>query len=180
MDYAKRLCAKLPDPLSVCFFVNSGSEANDLALRLSRCYTGQRDLLILDGAYHGNLTSLIDISPYKFDGPGGEGIPSNVHKLPLPDPYRGPYKGHSKTTGVQYANHLKEQIGRLTEEGKGVSAFIAESLPGCGGQIVLPEGYFTEAFRHVREGGGVCIADEVQVGFGRIGSHFWGLSLIHI
>ena len=174
VDYAKRLCAKLPDPLSVCFFVNSGSEANDLALRLSRCYTGQRDLLILDGAYHGNLTSLIDISPYKFDGPGGEGIPSNVHKLPLPDPYRGPYKGHSKTTGVQYANHLKEQIGRLTEEGKGVSAFIAESLPGCGGQIVLPEGYFTEAFRHVREGGGVCIADEVQVGFGRIGSHFWG------
>ncbi len=174
VDYAERLCAKLPDPLSVCFFVNSGSEANDLALRLSQSYTGQRDLLILDGAYHGNLTSLIDISPYKFDGPGGAGAPSHVHKVPLPDPYRGPYKGYSETTGARYADHVRERIETLAEGNRGVSAFIAESLPGCGGQIVLPDGYFTETFRHVREAGGVCIADEVQVGFGRVGTHFWG------
>ena len=174
VEYAERLCAKLPDPLSVCFFVNSGSEANDLALRLARSYTGQRDLLILDGAYHGNLTSLIDISPYKFDGPGGEGAPSHVHKTPLPDPYRGPYKGYSAETGIRYAAHVGEVIRSLAEQERGISAFIAESLPGCGGQIVLPDGYFNEAFRHVREAGGVCIADEVQVGFGRVGTHFWG------
>ncbi len=174
VDYAERLCTKLPDPLSVCFFVNSGSEANDLALRLSRCYTGQNDLLILDGAYHGNLTSLIDISPYKFDGPGGAGAPSHVHKMPLPDPYRGSYKGYSAATGAQYADHVRERIESLTENDKGISAFIAESLPGCGGQIVLPDGYFKEAFRHVRAAGGLCITDEVQVGFGRVGTHFWG------
>ena len=174
VDYAERLCAKLPDPLSVCFFVNSGSEANDLALRLSRSCTGQRDLLILDGAYHGNLTSLIDISPYKFDGPGGSGAPPYVHKVPLPDPYRGPYTGYSKATGSRYADHVRERIETLAEQDRKICAFIAESLPGCGGQIVLPEGYFTEAFQHVREGGGVCIADEVQVGFGRVGTHFWG------
>ncbi len=174
VDYAERLCAKLPDPLSVCFFVNSGSEANDLALRLARAYTGQRDLLILDGAYHGNLTSLIDISPYKFDGPGGEGAPPHVHKVPLPDPYRGPYKGYSPETGARYAQHVRELIDVFAEQDRGISAFIAESLPGCGGQIVLPDGYFRSAFQHVREAGGVCIADEVQVGFGRVGSHFWG------
>ena len=174
VDYAERLCAKLPDPLSVCFFVNSGSEANDLALRLSRSCTGQRDLLILDGAYHGNLTSLIDISPYKFDGPGGSGAPPYVHKVPLPDPYRGPYTGYSKATGSRYADHVRERIETLAEQDRGICAFIAESLPGCGGQIVLPEGYFSEAFKHVRDGGGVCIADEVQVGFGRVGTHFWG------
>ncbi len=174
VDYAERLCTKLPDPLSVCFFVNSGSEANDLALRLSRCYTGQNDLLILDGAYHGNLTSLIDISPYKFDGPGGAGAPSHVHKMPLPDPYRGSYKGYSAATGAQYADHVRACIESVSESGRGISAFIAESLPGCGGQIVLPVGYFKEAFRHVRAAGGLCIADEVQVGFGRVGTHFWG------
>ncbi len=174
VDYAERLCAKLPDPLSVCFFVNSGSEANDLALRLARSHTGRRDLLILDGAYHGNLTSLIEISPYKFDGPGGEGAPSHVHKLPLPDPYRGPYKGYAAETGARYADHVRAGIDTCAEHGSGISAFIAESLPGCGGQIVLPDGYFTEAFGHVREAGGVCIADEVQVGFGRVGTDFWG------
>lgn len=174
VDYAERLCAKLPDPLSVCFFVNSGSEANDLALRLARAYSGQRDLFILDGAYHGNLTSLVDISPYKFDGPGGEGAPPHVHKVPLPDPYRGPYKGYSPETGARYAEHVRERIYSLAEQDRGVSAFITESLPGCGGQIVLPDGYFKAAFQHVRESGGVCIADEVQVGFGRVGSHFWG------
>ena len=174
VDYAERLCAKLPEPLRVCFFVNSGSEANDLALRLARTWSGQRDLLILDGAYHGNLTSLVDISPYKFDGPGGEGAPPHVHKVPLPDPYRGPYKGYSPETGARYAEHVREQIDSLAEQDRGISAFIAESLPGCGGQIVLPDGYFKEAFGRVRAAGGVCIADEVQVGFGRVGSHFWG------
>ena len=90
---AGRLAATLPDPLSVCYFVNSGSEANELALRLARAHTGRRDLLVLDGAYHGNTTTLIDISPYKFAGPGGNGAPAWVQTLPLPDVFRGEFKG---------------------------------------------------------------------------------------
>ena len=172
--YAERLTETLPDPLRVCFFVNSGSEANDLALRLAQAYTGQKDLLILDGAYHGNLTSLIDISPYKFDGPGGHGAPPSVHKLLMPDPYRGVYKGYGREAGAAYARSVREKIEELRGRKTGVCAFIAESLLGCGGQIVLPDGYLEEAYAHVRAAGGVCIADEVQVGFGRVGTHFWG------
>jgi 4-aminobutyrate aminotransferase-like enzyme/Ser/Thr protein kinase RdoA (MazF antagonist) len=174
VKYAERLCATMPDPLSVCFFVNSGSEANDLALRLARNFTGRNDTLILDGAYHGNLSSLIDISPYKFDSSGGLGPPAHVHTLPMPDPYRGVYKGYGEDTGIRYGSHVREKIEELAAQERGICAFIAESLLGCGGQIVLPEGYFTEAFTHVRAAGGVCITDEVQVGFGRVGTHFWG------
>ena len=90
--YAEKLTATLPDPLSVCYFVNSGSEANDLALRLARAYTGGTDIIVVEGAYHGNLSSLINISPYKFDGPGGRGAPSHVHKVPMSDGYRGHHK----------------------------------------------------------------------------------------
>lgn len=173
-DYAERLCATLPEPLRVCFFVNSGSEANDLALRLARAYTRQRDIVVLDGAYHGNLTSLIEISPYKFDGPGGQGAPPHVHKLVMPDPYRGRYKGYSSRTGADYARHVREIIEHAHQQERGICAFIAESLPGCGGQIVLPDTYLEEMYGHIRKAGGVCIADEVQVGFGRVGTHFWG------
>lgn len=172
--YAERLTETLPDPLRICFFVNSGSEANDLALRLAQAYTGHKDMLILDGAYHGNLTSLIDLSPYKFDGPGGQGAPPHVHRLLMPDPYRGVYKGYGRDAGTAYARSVQEKIEELRGRNTGVCAFIAESLLGCGGQIVLPDGYLTEAYAYVRAAGGVCIADEVQVGFGRVGTHFWG------
>lgn len=172
--YAERLCATLPEPLSVCFFVNSGSEANDLALRLARTYTGHDDTICVDVGYHGNLNSLIDISPYKFDGPGGKGAPPTTHIALMPDPYRGRYTGMGWDTGVKYAEHVQELIRQLQDSGKGIAAFIAESVLGCGGQIVLPDGYLAEAFTHVRAAGGVCIADEVQVGFGRVGTHFWG------
>jgi len=173
-EYAERLCATLPEPLSVCFFVNSGSEANDLALRLARTYTGQADTICVDVGYHGNLNSLIDISPYKFDGPGGKGAPPTTHIALMPDPYRGCYLGMDWATGAHYAAHVAQLLDQVQEQGRGVAAFIAESVLGCGGQIVLPDGYLAEAFAHVRAAGGVCIADEVQVGFGRVGTHFWG------
>ena len=173
-EYAERLCATLPDPLCVCFFVNSGSEANDLALRLARTYTGCYDTICLDVAYHGNLNSLIDISPYKFDGAGGKGAPPTTHIALMPDPYRGRYTGMEWATGAKYADHVQELITQVQATGQGIAAFIAESVLGCGGQIVLPDGYLAEAFKHVRAAGGVCIADEVQVGFGRVGTHFWG------
>jgi 4-aminobutyrate aminotransferase-like enzyme len=174
IEYARRLAATFPEPLRVCFFVNSGSEANDLALRLARNYTGHTGAIVLGAAYHGNLTSLIEISPYKHDGPGGKGAPPHVHKVLMPDSYRGPYKGMGAETGARYASHVRTAVEQSRRQGCGVAAFIAESLLGCGGQIVLPDAYLAEAYRHVRAAGGICIADEVQVGFGRAGSHMWG------
>ncbi|WP_420627602.1 aminotransferase class III-fold pyridoxal phosphate-dependent enzyme [Candidatus Leptofilum sp.] len=179
VEYAARLTATLPEPLSVCYFVCSGSEANELALRLARTHTGQQDLLILDGAYHGNTAALINISSYKFDGPGGAGAPQHVHVLPMPDPYRGLYRGNDEGNGRRYAQHAQEIIEKLQAQGKGIgkpfgiAGFIGEPLLGCGGQIVLPDGYFQALFPIIRAVGGVCIADEVQVGFGRVGSHMW-------
>jgi len=175
--YAEKLTALLPDPLSVCFFVNSGSEANELALRLARTYTGQRDLIVLEAAYHGNTNALIDISPYKHNGPGGTGTPDWVHVAPTPDSYRGAYKRNDPQAGVNYARHVSEIIEGLKQRGSGLAGYIAESLPSVGGQIILPPGYLADVYRYVREAGGVCIADEVQTGFGRIGMHFWGFEM---
>jgi len=172
--YAERLCATLPAPLGVCFFVCSGSEANDLALRLAHAHTGRHDLLVVDVGYHGNTALLAGISPYKFNGPGGEGPPPYVHTVPMPDLYRGEHRYGDDGAGEKYARRVEEAIGRIQRGGGGVSAFIAESLLSCGGQITLPNGYLPEAYRHVRGAGGVCIADEVQTGFGRVGTHFWG------
>lgn len=173
LTYAERLTATLPHPLRVCFFVNSGSEANDLALRMARAHTGQQDVIVVDGAYHGHLTSLIEISPYKFNGPGGQGAPDHVHVCPMPDPYRGQYGAD----GAAYAQAAVEMIETMARQGKKPAAFICESLLSCGGQIVLPDGYLTAVYAAVRAAGGVTIADEVQVGFGRVGSHFWGFEL---
>jgi 4-aminobutyrate aminotransferase-like enzyme/Ser/Thr protein kinase RdoA (MazF antagonist) len=169
--YAERLTATLPEPLGVCYFVCSGSEANELALRLARTHTGRRDVVVLDAAYHGNTSTLVELSPYKFDGPGGSGAPAGTHVVPLPDPYRGRHRGAD--TGAEYAEHVREAVAAADARG-GVAAFFAESLPGCGGQIVPPDGFLAAAFRHVRDAGGVCVVDEVQTGFGRVGSHFWG------
>ena len=156
LEYAEKLTATLPEPLRVCFFVNSGSEANELALRLARAHTKARDLIVLEHAYHGNTTTLIDISPYKHDGPGGEGGPGWVHKCPLPN-------------SSDDAQGVVDVAGKLPR----LCGFIAESMPSVAGQIVFPDGYLARVYEGVREAGGVCIADEVQTGFGRIGTHFW-------
>jgi 4-aminobutyrate aminotransferase-like enzyme len=156
VQYAERLTATLPEPLRVCYFVNSGSEANELALRLARAHTNARDLIVLDHAYHGNTTTLIDISPYKHDGPGGSGPPAWVHKV--------------SWTEVQ---QVHEAIASLKTAGRDLCGFIAESMPSVAGQIVLPDGFLNRVYEVVREAGGVCIADEVQTGYGRIGTHFW-------
>ena len=174
--YAERLTASLPAPLRVCYFVNSGSEANDLALRLARAFTGRRDMIVVGGAYHGHLTSLIEISPYKFDGRGGMGRPPFTQTAVMPDPYRGPYRDAGPEGGEKYAAHVREAVERIREEGRAPAGFICEALLSCGGQIVLPAGYLAAAYRAVRDAGGLCIADEVQVGFGRVGTHFWGFA----
>jgi 4-aminobutyrate aminotransferase-like enzyme/Ser/Thr protein kinase RdoA (MazF antagonist) len=172
--YAKVLTATLPEPLSVCFFTSSGSEATELALRLARAHTGQRDLIVGDHAYHGHTTTLIDISPYKAEGPGGKGLPDWVHKAPIPDDYRGTIKRGEASVGPRYAALIEPLIAKIHTQGRGLSGFVIESIPSVAGQIVLPAEYLTEVYRRVRAAGGLCIADEVQTGFGRIGSHYWG------
>ncbi|HEV2297798.1 MAG TPA: aminotransferase class III-fold pyridoxal phosphate-dependent enzyme [Candidatus Acidoferrales bacterium] len=172
--YAERLTRHLPEELRVCYFLNSGSEANELALRMARTHTGHEDIIVLEHAYHGHTSTLIDISPYKFNGPGGRGRKPWVHVAPIADDYRGPYRRDDADAGAKYARHVAEIVERLRAEGRSPAAFIAETLPSVAGQIVFPPGYLSEAYRHVRAAGGVCIADEVQVGFGRLGTHFWG------
>ncbi|MDP9146369.1 MAG: aminotransferase class III-fold pyridoxal phosphate-dependent enzyme [Acidobacteriota bacterium] len=172
--YARELTARIPKSLSVCFLVNSGSEANELAIRLARAHTRREDIIVLAHAYHGNTNTLIDLSPYKFDGPGGRGKKSWVHVAPLPDNYRGPYRRDDRESAAKYAAHVGEILQGAKKIGGGVAAYIAETLPSVGGQIVFPEGYLRNVYEQVRAAGGVCIADEVQVGFGRLGTHFWG------
>ncbi|MFC2082513.1 aminotransferase class III-fold pyridoxal phosphate-dependent enzyme [Candidatus Bipolaricaulota bacterium] len=170
-EYAERLCATLPQPLDTCFLVNSGSEANELALRLAMTHTGRCHLVVLEGGYHGHTPRLIAASSYKFMGAGGPGASEPwVHVAPLPDGYRGGHKGHDRVAGVAYGDDVG---GAIAEADAPIAAFLAETLPSCGGVIIPPPGYFETAYQHVRDAGALCIADEVQVGFGRVGTHFW-------
>lgn len=173
VEYAERLAAMMPDPLEVCYFVNSASEANELALRLARAFTGARDTIVLEAAYHGNTTGAIDISPYKHAGPGGTGAPDWVHVAPLADDYRGPFKRSDPDAGRKYAAQVGAIVDAIAAGGRRLAAFIAETCPSVGGQIVFPPGYLREVYDRVRAAGGVCIADEVQTGLGRMGTHLW-------
>ena len=188
---AEELLAHFPAPLEVVYLVCSGSEANELALRMARLHTGRDGVVCLEGGYHGNTGGLVEISQYKFDGPGGSGASSRVAVAALPDSYRGRYRrlgaaggpGRDSHTdaadrelGERYAGEVARAAARL-EGGPGVAAFMAEAILGCGGQIEPPPGYLAAAYDHIRRAGGVCIADEVQVGFGRVGDAFWGFEL---
>jgi len=172
-DYSQALLEKMPDELSVVMFVNSGSEANELAMRLMHCATQSDDLIVVDGAYHGNTNKAIEISPYKFNGPGGEGASEQVHIVPMPDPYRGEFRGMQTSTGEAYAKQVHAKIDELQSNGTQIGGFICESLQGVGGNLIMPDGYLKSVYQAVRKAGGLCIADEVQVGFGRVGSHWW-------
>ncbi len=180
VDYAKALTATLPDKLSVCYFTNSGSEANDLAIRMARHFTQQKDIIVLDHAYHGTSTLAIEMSPYKFDGKGGFAQKPYIHKAISPDLYRGNFQYHDKDAGEKYAADVKNILVKLKEKGTGIAAFICETLLGVGGQIPLPENYLKEVYSIVHRYGGLCIADEVQVGFGRVGEKFWGFELQNV
>jgi 4-aminobutyrate aminotransferase-like enzyme/Ser/Thr protein kinase RdoA (MazF antagonist) len=173
VEYARRLTATLPEPLSVCFFVCSGSEANELALRMARAHTRGTDVIAVRGGYHGNTQGLIDVSSYKFDGPGGSGPPPWVQVVPMPDDYRGAHRRDDPGRGAKFASHVEEATRRIHDRRGSPAAFLCESVLSCGGQIELPPGYLEAAYGHARAAGAVCIADEVQVGFGRVGTHFW-------
>ena len=181
LDYAERLAATMPDPLSLVYFVNSGSEANELALRLARHFTGRKEIITLDSAYHGNTGGLIDISPYKFSRRGGCGPGTSTYVAELPDPFRGRFKGYGDASARAYAESVAMRIDEIRSDGgAGPAAFIAESISGCGGQIMFPDTYFQHAFAHVRAAGGLCIVDEVQTGFGRVGDVMWAYELQNV
>ncbi|RMG84390.1 MAG: aminotransferase class III-fold pyridoxal phosphate-dependent enzyme [Bacteroidetes bacterium] len=177
LRYAEKLLAKFPPELCVCYFVNSGSEANELAMRMARQFTGQKDMMALEVGYHGNTQACIEVSSYKFDGKGGAGCPPHTHILPMPDTFRGLYRENDPKAAEKYAGHAARITDRLRREGRGVAAFIGESILSCGGQIVPPPGFFESVYATVRAAGGLCIADEIQVGFGRVGTCFWGYEL---
>ena len=174
MRFADALRAKLPPHLTHCYFVTSGSEANELALRLARAHTGQRGMIVQDHAYHGHTTGTIDISPYKFNGPGGDGAPYWVAVAELADPYRGRFGYDDAQAGKKYAADIDRAVGTLAENGHSLAGFIAESFPSVGGQIEPPAGYLAAVYERVRAAGGLCIADEVQTGLGRLGDAYWG------
>ena len=173
IEYSRRLTATMPAELSVVFMVNSGSEANDLALRLARSYTGQRNVVTVDHSYHGNVTSIVEVSPYKFNGPGGQGPPDHVAIAELPDLYRGRLRYGQADAGSGYADSVASAVNRMQAAGQAPAAFFSEGMVCTGGMLTLPDGYLHHAYAHVRAVGGVCIADEVQIGFGRVGSHMW-------
>ncbi|WP_371402765.1 aminotransferase class III-fold pyridoxal phosphate-dependent enzyme [Kribbella sp. NBC_00662] len=173
-EYAERLTALLPHPLEVVFLVCSGSEANDLAVRIARTVTGRSDVLVVDGAYHGNTSVLTGLSPNRYRGPGGTGPDPTTHEVQQPNRYRGPFGYDDPDAGSKYAADVQRQVDRLTARGTPPAAFIAESAMGTAGSIFYPDGYLARAHASARAAGALCIADEVQVGFGRFGDVFWG------
>lgn len=173
VDYAQALLATFPPELCVLFLTNSGTEANDLALRLARAHSGARDVVVLDHAYHGHSPSMIELSPYKFNGRGGQGRADHVQVVPMPDAYResaGPAGQHARP---HHPLAMARALEAIHARGSSLAAFFCESMPGCGGQVELPEGFLASSYAQVRAAGGVCVADEVQTGFGRVGSHWW-------
>ena len=169
--YAQELAAKMPGDLKVVYFVNSGSEANDLALLMARAYTGNYDIVALRNAYHGGSQSTMGLTSHhtwKFNVPGGFG----VQHAQMPDTFRGPHGKDDAEAGRKYADDVKNLI-QFGTSGQ-IAGFFAESIQGVGGAVVFPDGYLQHAYAHVRAAGGLCVADEVQAGFGRTGTHFWG------
>ncbi|RNA24082.1 alanine--glyoxylate aminotransferase 2-like [Brachionus plicatilis] len=175
--YGKRITKYVPKELKICFFTNSGSESNDLAMRIARKVTGNHDVLVLDHAYHGHLTSLVCISPYKFAHPSGDGKKEWVHVVPVPDSYRGKYRSpdySEEELSDLYFQEMVKVVEEAEQNGRKISLFYAESLQSCGGQIIYPKDYLKKCYHYLQSKGIFCLADEVQSGFFRTGSHMWG------
>ena len=172
-DYSEKLLNKFPKKLDTIFFVCTGSEANDLAYRIAKTYTKAKDVLVMNNAYHGHTNSLIDISPYKFNGKGGLGKKEHVHILDMPDGIRGKWTYKDKNWIKKYIDQGKQTLDKICEKKRSLSCFFVESILGCGGQIILPPNYLKNIFNFVRKKNALCIIDEVQTGFGRVGRDYW-------
>ncbi len=168
---AKMLASKMPPGLNVTYFTNSGSEANELAVLLARLYTGNTDVIALRNAYHGGSSQTMGLTSHhtwKFPAPQGIGI----HHALCPDPYRSPFSGTPEEIARKSAEDIRDLV-RFSTPGK-IAAFIAEPIQGVGGATHGAANYLKLAYAMTRENGGLCIADEVQTGFGRTGDHYWG------
>lgn len=172
--FAEKITSKLPESLSVCFFVNSGSEANELALRLARAASGGRDMVTPDHGYHGNTTGAIDLSAYKFNAKGGIGQSDWVHLVEVADDYRGRHRREDPDRAEKYAAQVDKALAAIADRGGKLAGFIAETFPSVGGQIIPPKGYLAKVYARIRSAGGICIADEVQTGLGRLGDYYFG------
>ena len=172
-EYSDRLLKTFPKKLNKIFFVCTGSEANDLALRIAKNYTKAKNVLVMNNAYHGHTNSLIDLSPYKFNSKGGEGKKDYVHVLRMPDEIRGKWTNKNYKWVNKYIDEAEDVISKTFNKKNSLSSFFFESILGCGGQIELPKGYLKNIFKLVRKKNALCIADEIQTGFGRVGSNFW-------
>jgi len=177
LSYAEELLSHFPENLNKIFFVNSGSAANDLAIRMAWAYSQHKKILVMEHGYHGNTQIGIDISHYKFNRKGGEGKASYIEVAELPNTFTGKYTLNDGTAGKKYAEDLFSQ---LENNQSYIAAFIAEPIVGCGGQAPLAKGYLNEVYPFIRAQGGICISDEVQTGFGRLGDVFWGYELYDV
>lgn len=172
-EYSSRLAELAPYPLDTVFLVNSGSEAVDLALRLAQTYTGEPTILAVREAYHGWTCGADAVSSSIADNPRAlERCPDWVQLLESPHQYRGKHRGSEAAAG--YLADFADDLARLDAEGRGIAGFIAEPVFGNAGGVMLPDGYLAGIYAGIRRRGGLCIADEVQVGFGRLGEYFWG------
>ncbi len=169
LDYAERLTEKFPDELDVAMFSCTGSEANELALRIARAYTGGTGIIVTEFAYHGNTHAIYQISTEDIPP---EEIPDFVISVPAPDTYRGAYRGDD--AGERYAAHIETAIDELRGRGVKPAAFVVDTIISSSGVVSPPPGYLKKAAEIIRAAGGLFVADEVQPGFGRTGKNFWG------
>jgi 4-aminobutyrate aminotransferase-like enzyme/Ser/Thr protein kinase RdoA (MazF antagonist)/murein DD-endopeptidase MepM/ murein hydrolase activator NlpD len=173
VEASERVAALAPEGLDAVFWVASGSEANDLALRLIRCATRNRDVIAIQSAYHGWTGATDEISTALYDNPlAAERRPAWIHPVESPNLYRGTHRGAD--ANERYVAEVTRVLAELAAAGTGIAGFIAEPVYGNAGGVSLPNGYLEAVFAAVRAAGGLCIADEVQVGYGRLGEHFWG------
>lgn len=173
LKYTEHLLSKFPPHLNKVFFVNSGSAASDLAIRMAMTHTGRKKIMVVEHGYHGNTRIGIDISHYKYSQPLGQGKQDYIIETPLPKVFNSGFETETSATEHFSTMALKQ----ITEQKLAIAAFIAEPIVGCGGQVPLAKGYLKKIYKGVREQGGICISDEVQVGFGRLGNFFWGFEM---
>ncbi len=175
VSYAERLAATLPEPLSVCMFVCTGTEANDLALRIARAVTGNHGIVVTEDAYHGNSTAVFEMSTEEY--PARE-RPAYLQAVAAPCTYRGPFRNATpdgrEAAGLNYAARVGEAVAALAARGHRPALFITDNAFSSNGVLTAPPGYLREAYRIIRAAGGLAVADEVQSGLCRLGDHYWG------
>ena len=176
LTYTDKLLSKFPSHLNKVFLVNSGSAASDLALRIAKTHTKKNKVMVLQHGYHGNTQNAIDISHYKYNHNGGTGKKQDVIETEMPKIF-----GSSLETEQEITQHYITLTNERIQSNKGnIAAFIAEPIVGCGGQVPLPKTYLKSIYPEIRKQGGLCISDEVQVGFGRLGEYFWGYEMYDV